>query len=92
MIFQIIFGNLDSDLTLNQWSTFELSQLKKGNDFVLSATVNGQKYPDVTNRSPRDYPEMNIYASRHWNPVPGELRNFVLITSDDDTVDLTLPK
>jgi len=44
-----IGGFVYDALSINDWNTFDISQILKNGDYVLSATVNGKTYPDEIN-------------------------------------------
>ena len=84
---------LHAPLTMNQWNTFEITQLFSGGKYILSVTcndityaeVNGVVQPEVENTNPFDYPSVDVFTSTAGAaPTEGEMRNLQLCTSATD--------
>ena len=84
---------LHAPLTMNQWNTFEITQLFTNGRYHFSVTCNGVTYheingvtqTEVANLSPRDYPSVDVFTSTAGTaPTEGEMRNLQLCTSATD--------
>ena len=74
-------------LNIDSWNTFVITQIMKNGQYILSTTINGQKYPDEVNADPRDYPSewsVTVYTAVGAGGVAaGLMKNFQFCTSDN---------
>ena len=64
---------------LNQWTKIEVSHLHAAGQYRLTIIVNGSKVGSRINSSPREFKDVNLYASAPlYNAQQGKIRNLVI--------------
>ena len=62
---------------INEWSTVEISQARKGSKFIFSLVLKGETLWSVENREPRQFSDVHVYASSEWFVAQaGSIRGF----------------
>ena len=51
----------------DDWTTVEISQVKKGSKFMFSLILRGQTVWTVENKDPREFSDVQVFASSPWN-------------------------
>ena len=78
--------------SINEWTTVEISQSKKGSKYMFSLVVKGETLWNVENSKPKEFSDVHVYASSDWyvaqagsirglqiaNMMPGR-SNFVVV-------------
>ena len=69
---------------INEWTTIEISQQKKGGLYMYTVTIDGEEVHEVENKGPAVFPNTMFYAFDPWNTAlqPGVIRNISIVTSD----------
>ena len=61
----------------DDWTTVEISQVKKGSKFMFSLILRGQTVWTVENKDPREFSDVQVFASSPWNVAQaGSIRGF----------------
>ena len=62
---------------VNEWSTVEISQAERGSKVVFSLVVNGERLWTVENTDPKEFSDVQVFASSRWNVAQaGSIRGF----------------
>ena len=62
---------------LNEWTTVDISQTKKGSVYMFSFAINGEILWSTENSDPREFSDVEVYASSGWyNAQAGYIRGF----------------
>ena len=62
---------------VNEWSTVEISQAERGSKVVFSLVVNGERLWTVENSDPKEFSDVQVFASSRWNVAQaGYIRGF----------------
>ena len=51
---------------INEWTTVEISQARKGSENIFSLIVKGEKLWEVQNTDPRQFSDVHVFASSQW--------------------------
>ena len=61
----------------NEWSTVEISQAERGSKVVFSLVVNGERLWTVENTDPKEFSDVQVFASNPWHVAQaGSIRGF----------------
>ena len=52
--------------SINEWTTVEISQSKKGSKYMFSLVVKGETLWIVENSEPKEFSDVHVYASSDW--------------------------
>ena len=62
---------------INEWTTVEISQARKGSKFMFSLVLKGETLWSVENTQPRPFSDVHVYASSEWSVAQaGSIRGF----------------
>ena len=76
---------------LNQWTTIEIIQAKKGSVFMFSLAIGGKTLWSVENSDPREFSDVKVYASSGWYEAQaGYIRGFLIenMAPGENNIDL----
>ena len=66
---------------VNEWSTVEISQAESGSKVVFSLVVNGERLWTVENTDPKEFSDVQVFASNPWHVAQaGSIRGFKIET------------
>ena len=51
---------------INEWTTVEISQAKKGSKYMFSLVIRGETLWSVENTRPTQFSDVHVYASSDW--------------------------
>ena len=52
--------------SVGEWTTFEISQARKGLSYIFSVSIAGIEVWSKTNAKPKEFSEVQVNASSHW--------------------------
>ena len=62
---------------INEWTTVEISQARKGSKYMFSLIIKGEILRSVENTQPRRFSDIHVYASSEWSVAQaGSIRGF----------------
>ena len=62
---------------INEWTTVEISQARKGSKYMFSLVLKGETLWSVENTQPRQFSDVHVYASSEWSVAQaGSIRGF----------------
>ena len=63
-----------------EWISIEIGQTKHLSEYRYNIKINGNLLRSIVNSSPRDFPNVKVYASDDWyKPSPGYIRNLSVV-------------
>ena len=51
---------------LNKWTSVKISKVKEGSDYTFSLVINGNNYWSVKDKTPREFSNVQVFASSNW--------------------------
>ena len=51
---------------VGEWTTFEISQAKKGLSYIFSVSIAGIEVWSKNNAEPQEFSDVQVFASSHW--------------------------
>ena len=67
---------------LNKWLKVEVSQIKKGKDYIWSASVDGREICTVNNAEPQEFYNIEVKLSHSRYPQTGFVRNLLMMVEE----------